>query len=252
VIKLSSEKAVSSILGMILVLVILGAVIAVITVYEIPIIEKRSEFQHEVSLLDDFSNLRSIYYPESNSSSVTVEFDLGGSSPPLVRVVEDANLRVWNSGYVTYTIASAASVSYTTHIFAMNMSIYPSRLPYLTAIMSEGGLKYHQAGNSLSIYSPESYINGSVVESSATNLTVYVDNYAVNTISNGNYTLSGTGFICLGIKMNERVAGTYAGATLTIDPHDSLYQNYWNAIKNKYTGTYNITVIYRNYTIDLW
>jgi len=250
---LSSERAVSSVLGMILVLVILGAVITVITVYKIPIIEKKSEFQHEVDLLDDFSNLRNIYYPESNSSSVTVEFDLGGSSPPLVRVVEDANLMVWNSGYVTYTITSTTSASYTTHIFAVNMSVYPSRLPYLTAVMSEGGLKYYQAGNrGLAIYSPRSYINGSVVKNSATNLTVYVDNYVVNTISNGNYTISGTGFVCLGIKMNERVAGTYTGATLTIDPHDSLYQNYWNAIKNKYTGTYNITVIYRNYTIDLW
>ncbi len=242
----NDSRGVSAVLGVLMILAILASIITVIAVYRLPVLEKRAEFGHELKEIETFRSLESVY----SGKDVSGSFELGAQPLPLVTVRMDSSLKVWRCDEITVRISytgnnSSGSVTFRGELFGLNLSIYPSRLPYCTIAMTPFGLAAYQGGY-WRMENTSQYFNSSVVEKGNV-VSVYVDNYTVNGHAK-NFTFSGTGFATLSTTVQGKRAFSVNATTANVrfEVVDSLFGR--KSADYSFTNC-TVVVLYRNYSV---
>ncbi len=236
------SRAISAVVGMFLILAVLASVVTVLVVYKLPVMEKREEFRHEKALLDRFFELRKSYMGDCYES-----FELGSSPLPFLSTHESSSLRVWRCGEVDVKVYNGTSLveEFLGRLFGYNLSVYPSRLPYVKAVLTPLGTAIYQGGFRLNLSNEtELYINSIVVNSTV--LKVYVDNYSVNDHLE-NFTISGTGQVFVSVSSNS-TPGLNLNATRVIVTVSSVFGK--RSVVVSAGG--KVKVYYRNYSVYVW
>jgi len=241
-----NSRAVSAILGMILVLAVLASLVTVIVVYKLPVIEKRAEFRHELELLDRFFELQKAYY-----GKVCESFELGGGPTTYINTHESSALRVWKSGSVLVTVYyNGTSFTARGELFGFNMSIYPSKLPDFKAVVTPLGVAVYQGSFRLNVSDElNQFLNSSLLVNS-TSVVAYVDSYSVNGHLK-NFTVSGNGFASVKVFSEENpLSRSFPNATeVKFSVNSALFGHYTRTIS---VAGRNVRIIFRNYSVYVW
>ncbi len=242
------SSGISAVLGILMVLAILASVITVIVVYKLPVIEKRAEFRHELEEIRAFRSFEKVYLGEPSD----VNLELGAPSLPLLHVKMDSSLRVWNSGSIVVRISyalnnSSGTVTFRGRTFGVNLSVYPSLLPYYKLAMTPLGIVAYQSGfrENLTNFTLQ-YLESCIVNDGNT-VKVYVDNYTVNGHLT-NFTFAGTGFASLSAGVEENTTFTVRATKLTVsfEISDSLFGS--RTVSRSFSNV-SLMVIHRNYSV---
>ena len=241
-----SSRAVSAILGMVLVLAVLASLVTVIVVYKLPVIEKRAEFRHELELLDRFFELQKTY-----SGKVCESFELGSGPTILINTHESSSFGVWKSGSVLVTVYyNGTSFTARGKLFGFNLSIYPSRLPGFKAVVTPLGTAVYQDSLRLNVSDEHGqFLNSSLLVNS-TSVVAYVDNYSVNGHLE-NFTVSGNGFASVKVFSEENVLSrTFPNATeVKFSVNSALFGHYTRTVN---VAGRNVLIVFRNYSVYVW
>ncbi len=235
-----NRKGVSAVLGMLLVLAVVASAITVIAVYRLPVLEKRVEFSHEAKLLDDFFNLRKAYL---TNYSETLELSPANY---LLTTHEDSCLSVFTFGKEVLRYVSTSSGTHTVYgrIPGFNISIYPSRLPYVHASLTPEKAVIYQNGYSLTLLNDSEQFYGSVFSVSGNNVVAVVYNFTVNGKNLSNFTVSGNGVGFISVFKHCR--------TVQIDNVTDVRLEITSAsgsfVRNL-SGRYNLSIVFCNYSV---
>jgi len=237
------NSGVSAVVGIILILAVVSSILTVIAVYKLPVLEKRIEFRHESQLLSKLFDLQKAYLGNYSDS-----FELGAPNTLLLSTHEYSAFRVWCAGHEFLTYSSKSGSKHISgNLVGFNISIYPSRLPQVKASVTPFGAYIYQGGFNLTVLnnSEEFYTRSFTL--SGNNVTVYIYNY--NIYGKLNYTISGNGIVSVSITTAER--SVHITNVTSIDfSITSGFGKFSRSVGN-YNSTYNLTIVYRNCSVDV-
>jgi len=236
----SDRRGVSAILGMLLVLAVVASALTVIAVYKIPVLKKRIEFEHEAGLLNEFFKLRKAYL-----TNYSATFELSPHAY-LLKAHEDSCFSVFTSGREVLTyVANGSAHAVHGRIFGFNISVYPSRLPYVHASLTPLKTVVYQNGYNLTLLNSSEQFCESTFTLSGNDLRVVVYDFTVNGKRLSGYTVSGNGFCLISISKSER-----AVRINNVTSVDFTLTSSTNFVR-KLNGNYNMTLVFCNYSIDV-
>ncbi len=213
-----SERGVSTLVAMILVLAIVSTSIAAIGSHYLPVLKKRAEILQEERLTSSFLEIASMY--PGNGTAV---LELGGGTTILNSVQTTSSIHLWSSGDVAVKVSAqnVSDVSYNTKLFALNLSTFSTRIPDRTTLFSEGGVRIYQYGKNITRKPPD------VIHSNAGLIRIFLDN-----LISGEQEVAGNSIAYITIHSNSRIY-SFTNVNVTVTVNDAIFKDYWiDAMKN--------------------
>ncbi len=233
-----NRKGVSAVLGMLLVLTVVASAITVIAVYKLPVLKKRVEFSHEVKLLDDFFNLRKAYL---TNYSETIEL---GPVNYLLTTHEDSCFSVFTYGKEVLSYVNGSSYTVHGRIPGFNVSIYPSRLPYVRASLTPVKAVIYQNGYNLTLLNDSKQFYGSVFSVNGNSVVAVVYSFTVNGKDLSNFTVSGNGMSLVSVSKSCKTVRIYNVTDVRLEITSAS-----GSFVRNLSGRYNLSIVFCNYSI---
>jgi len=222
---LDDEKAISPVVGMILILAILAIAISVISSHWFPILRKDAEIKHNERLKDEFLDIVTVYSMLDRNESKVISLKLGSNQPSFSHTTTSSTLSVRESGWIKINLTyDNFSYSIRYKLFMINLSIHNSFIPDETLVFSEGGIKIYQGGTNITRLNPNLQL---CFDNASNTLFLGVDNFTDNFQE-----VSGNGVAFLSLNMNSRHLN-FSNCTGNIRIQDEIFSDEWRDIMSE-------------------
>ncbi len=226
----TNSEALSSVVGMILILAIVLTSISAIWVNYVPVVRKNAEIKFNEGLRKDFMNLPVIYSLIKENQNEVISMKLGGVSTVFGQLTTSSTLKVNRSGVLTlYCTFNNTLIQRIFYLFSLELYTHNEILPNQAFVFSEGGLKIIQSGKNITKLKPDI---GLEFDNGTGTLKISVDN-----LTTKSQTISGNGVAYIKFSFTE-MTENYSNCVGYLAVNDTIFGDNWIYTMEKLSEEY--------------